>query len=310
MDSVRIRPATLADAAAITDVHCSTVTTWRDPADRQPTTYEALDLFGRWYNGGPWMSLELCAIHLNHMLLAGHLPLIAEVEDAVVGEAEYVVNPEPSPYGPSLHLSVLYIHRAWQQLGIGRALIEAGAARAQALGLKLLSVQPEPDSRAFYRRVGFAPWLEAQEVRFEGDSAVPKSLTRQRRETAMPGRLALRVGRYQCGVLAWWRLWPRLALPGVLSLHSSAWTGTLGDTPVVLGLRGHVGDPTLGIGSAWLPPTAPLMPAVRALQALSAAQGFHRVNLLLPKDFLAATPDMTPLDASAVELWRRNIARA
>lgn len=84
MGEIRIRPATLADAAAITAVHCSHVEIWRRGGKGEPASYASLSLYDRWLHGGPWMSVETCAVHLNRWLRAGHPVLVAEGE----GEAD------------------------------------------------------------------------------------------------------------------------------------------------------------------------------------------------------------------------------
>jgi GNAT superfamily N-acetyltransferase len=300
---ITIRPATLADAAAISMVHCSTVDEWRDPYTRQPTDEATLNLFGRWYNGGDWMSVETCAIHLNGMLLQGHLPLVAEVDGRIAGEAEYYINREPAPFGPHLHLSVLYIHKEWQWQGVGRALIEAGEEHARALGCHALTTQPEPEMTGFYRRLDFQPWMRAKEMQTT-IGGMPPSLTQVSQNSGLPEHLALRIGRYQCGVQGWETLWPVLAIPELRALRRSVWHGELDGTPVVLGLREQFRTPTQADGSAWLPPSASLMPVVAALRALAACEGYSAVDLLLPEDALPELRTTFKLDyQTTLDLW-------
>lgn len=300
---ITIRPATLADAAAISIVHCSTVDEWREPYIRQPTDEATLNLFGRWYNGGDWMSVETCAIHLNGMLLRGHLPLVAEANGVLVGEAEYYVNREPAPFGPHLHLSVLYIHKDWQGQGIGRALVEAGVEHAPALGCDALTTQPEPEMTGFYRRLDFQPWLRAKEMQTTIGGTSPP-LTQLSQNSGPPEHLALRIGRYQCGVLGWETLWPALALPELTALRRSVWHGKLDDIPVMLGLREQFRTPTQADGYAWLPPTASLTPTVAALRSLGAKEGYSAVDLLLPEDSLPELRTTFKLDyQTTVDLW-------
>ncbi len=304
---ITIRPATLADAAAISAVHCSTVDEWRDPYTRQPADEATLDLFGRWYNGGDWMSVETCAIHLNGLLLHGHLPLVAEADGAIIGEAEYYVNREPAPYGPHLHLSVLYIHKDWQGQGVGRALIGAGVEHARALGCHALTTQPEPEMTGFYRRMGFQPWLRAEEMQINTQSAAPGMspvLAPLSQDSGVPEHLALRIGRYQCGVQGWETFWPLPAIPELQALRRSVWRGELEDTPVVLGLREQFRNPTQADGYAWLPPTAQLTPTVDALCALAAQEGYSAIDLLLPEDALPELRTTFKLDyQTSVDLW-------
>jgi GNAT superfamily N-acetyltransferase len=308
MQDLTIRPATLADVTSITAVHCSTVDEWRDPKTRQPASYAALDLFGRWYNGGPWMSPEMCAVHLNHLLLEGHFPLVAEVEGALVGEAEYYLNREPAPFGPGLHLSILYIHAAWQKHGVGRALIDAGVELARCLGLAALTTQPEPEASGFYTRAGFLPWLHAREMQLDTGGPLPVGLAPMQRDTGLPEHLALRIGRYQCGVQGWDGLWPYLALPGFQNLNRWVWSGEVERIPVILGLREQLGEPTQVDGYAWLPPDAPLASAVSALRALAAQERFTAVDLLLPETSLPELRAIFQLDyQTALDLWARYV---
>jgi GNAT superfamily N-acetyltransferase len=309
MPPINVRPARLDDAAAITAVHCSTTSEWRDPHTRQVAPYAALDLFGRWYNGGPWMSVELCAIHLNELLHADPAPLVAEVDGRIVGEAEYHLNVEPPPFGPALHLSVLYVDQDWQRQGVGRALLDVGLELARDLGLSVLTTQPEPEAYAFYRRMQFVPWLAASEMQLAAAGAPPPGLTRLTENPGPPPALALRVGRYQCSALDWEPLWPTLALPGWSDLRRFVWRGALGDGPVVLGLREQLRDPQQADGYAWLPPAAPLKPVVAALAALAAEAGFAAVDLLLPNDALPDLRRAFALDyQTSVEIWRREVA--
>ena len=305
---ITIRPATLADAAAITAVHCSTVDVWREPYTRQPADEATLDLFGRWYNGGDWMSVETCAIHLNGLLLDGHLPLVAESDSRIVGEAEYYVNREPAPFGPHLHLSVLYIHRDWQGQGVGRALIEAGVEHARALGCHALTTQPEPEMIGFYRRVGFELWRRAKEMQTTTQSTTdknPLTLTPLSSNDGPPEHLALRIGRYQCGVQGWQSLWPALALAELTALRRGVWRGVLDGAPAVLGLREQFRNPTQADGYAWLPPSTPLMtPVVDALRDLGARESYSAVDLLLPEDALPELKTTFKLDyQTTVDLW-------
>jgi len=309
MPAITVRLATLSDASAITGVHCSTVDVWEDPITREATSYERLDLYGRWRNGGPWMSVETCAVHLNAMLLNGHVPLVAEVAGKVVGEAEYFINREPSPF-VALHLSLLYIHRDWQRQGVGRTLVEAGIQRAQELNMPALTTQPESDATGFYSQMDFRPWRRAQEMQLRATPATGgaplTTLHHQPTYAPAPAHLALRIGRYQCGTQDWETLWPELAIPKWKDVRSWVWSGHLEGIPVTLGLREQLLDASQVDGYAWLSPDAPLAPAVAALQTLSARKGFKAVDLLLCENVLPDLRAKFKLDYQAtVDLWQR-----
>ncbi|HDQ35123.1 MAG TPA: N-acetyltransferase [Chloroflexi bacterium] len=310
MSEITLRRAGLADAAAITAVHCSTVDHWRDPHTREIVPATALDLYGRWRNGGPWMSVETCAPHLNQLLLEGHLPLVAELEGRIVAEAEFYCDPEPGPTA-ALHLSILYVHRDFQRRGLGRMLVQAGCEAALARGLPALTTQPETEAQAFYRRLGFVPWQRHKELQLRAEGKPPATLRPLTHKILLPPALALRIGRYQCGAQGWDGLWPALALPGWGDLPRQVWQGTLADTPVLLGLRQQLLDRSQADGYAWLPPQAPLAPAVAALGALAAQAGYHAVDLLLPEAELPALRQTFRLDyQTTVALWRYELPKA
>ncbi len=307
MNNFIIRPARLDDAAAITEVHCSTMTTWRAPGSQPSVPYTSLDLFGRWYNGGPWMSVETCAIHLNHLLREGHVGLVAEYAGRVVGEAEYYINREPGEYA-ALHLSILYIHAHWQRQGVGRALLEAGLDYARALDLPALTTQPEPEASGYYQKLGFTPWQTGEEYQLRAGGSAPVDLHRITAPTCLPSDLTLRIGRYQCGAQGWETLWPYLVLPGWSDLPCFVWQGAFAGQAVILGLRQQLNDATQADAYAWLPLDAPLAPAVDALRALAAQVGYPALDLLLPADAIPALKAQFRLDfQTSVPLWRRAV---
>ncbi len=149
MFSYLIRAATPEDAAAITALHCSHVRVWRRGGTGEPVPYEALTPRERWLHGGPWMDVQTCAAHLAEWQRAGHLALLALADEEVVGEAEFVEDTEPPPYGHVLHLSLLFVHAAYLGSGVGRALVEAGVAVARERGCAALTTQPEREAEPF-----------------------------------------------------------------------------------------------------------------------------------------------------------------
>lgn len=311
MSGVSVRPATLADAAAITAVHCSHVQTWRRGGKGDPATYQELPLYDRWLHGGPWMSVETCAVHLNRWLRSGHPVLVAELEGRVVGEAEFVLNGEPPPYGPSLHLSLLFVHANHAGRGVGRALVQAGEEIARERGCVALTVQPERTAEPFYRRVGFEPWLwlrEWQAPAIEGEIPLrlePASCTPYPAQAGV----VLRAGRYQCGRQAWDDLPFHLALPEHQGLPWGRWRTRLpGGGTAWLGLRAQPLEPSQADGFIWTPPETDLGALVRTLQYLAAGLEFAYVDLLLEEPEgrdLASEQGFEP--QSDVTLWRKTV---
>jgi len=110
----------------------------------------------RYLYGGPWMSVETCSIHINALLLENQLPLVAELEGRIVGEAEVFLSEEPINGEPRriAHLDVIEVHPDFRGRGIGRGLIEH-IERSLGGNIELLTVQPGEEALGFYKRLGF-----------------------------------------------------------------------------------------------------------------------------------------------------------
>ena len=75
--NLEVRQAGLDDTGAISALFCARIPVWqRRNAQGQVenVAYDALTIYERWLHGGPWMSIETCAILLNHLLSGGGDP--------------------------------------------------------------------------------------------------------------------------------------------------------------------------------------------------------------------------------------------
>ncbi len=127
MSKIIVREATLGDAAAITAIHISHISRWQRldaQGQVQDVPYTSLTMYERWLHGGPWMSVELCAVHLNHLLRGAGIPLVAEIDGRVLAEAEVFHGVEPQPYGDNLYLAVLCAHYDHAEIGLDNALLD------------------------------------------------------------------------------------------------------------------------------------------------------------------------------------------
>lgn len=312
MNTLTIRPATPEDAAAITAVHCSHIQVWRRGGKGEAVAYDALSPYEHWLHGGPWMNAETCAAHLRRWLEAGHLALVALLGDEVVGEAEFVEDEEPLPYGHVLHLSLLFVHAAHLGQGVGRALVGAGVELARERGCSALTTQPEREAEPFYRRVGFEPWLWMREWQAPAWEVLLPADFRRADDAPYPvGQgLALRVGRYQTGRHIW--TWPEVGerfLPELARLPGGRWQARMpGGEMVWLGLRAQPLAPTQADGFVWAPPGADLRPAVETLQTLAAHMGFAYVDLLLEEPEGGALASALNLEFQTdLTFWRMEI---
>jgi ribosomal protein S18 acetylase RimI-like enzyme len=152
---MKIRPATLDDVVAITEVHKGDVPVWYHTIgdERTQAEYDKLTVFERYIAGGPWMSVETCAVHVNELLLHDLPPIVAVIDGKVVAEAEFYIGDEGIPYGKTLDISVLYVHPQCQHQGVGGALLKYLVERAIRSQCRCLTVVPGP--RGFYQRYGF-----------------------------------------------------------------------------------------------------------------------------------------------------------
>ena len=125
-----VRGATLADVPAITEVHAG--------------------------SDGPWVDPVECTLHVNHRLLRPFFIDVAERDDCVVGYAEWNDSSEPQPHGRHLYLGVLQVHPAHRRSGVGRALVEAGLARARQLGCPCIRTVPADEAKGFYAECGLS----------------------------------------------------------------------------------------------------------------------------------------------------------
>jgi len=156
---MQVRFATLADTADISAIHCSDVEQWYQVSfdedgkrNRTPARWEECSLISRWQMGGPWMSPELCAVHLNDMLTSDQIVLVAEENGRVIGELEIVLG-DDADYGLNANLSVFYVLKEARGHGIGTALLRDAIELVREIGCDTLTTY-NPDIPAYYQREG------------------------------------------------------------------------------------------------------------------------------------------------------------
>lgn len=141
---LKIKIATLDDVEGIVGVHTA------------GEELSGLSVGERYLRGGPWMSIETCAVHINALLLEGQYPIVAELDGRIVGEAEVFLSEEliNGEMRRIAHLDVIEVHPDFRGRGIGRAIIEyiEGNFAGKA---ELLTTQPGEEAFGFYRKLGF-----------------------------------------------------------------------------------------------------------------------------------------------------------
>mgnify|MGYP000206236058 CR=1 FL=1 len=158
--NIIIRSATLDDAKAITEINISDVNTWVrfDDNKLEQDKYENISVEDRYLKGGPWMSIETCAIHLNYMLTTpGNFVYVAELDSKVAGEIEVVLDREHPPYGKHAFIYLLWIHKQARGKGIGSKLVRYVEEKAiKEYKVNKITVVPEKESIKFYQKLGFS----------------------------------------------------------------------------------------------------------------------------------------------------------
>jgi len=210
---ITVRLATLADTSAITDIHKSNVARWEHidaQGNTHETTYEALTLFERWQHGGPWLSIETCAVHLNRMLAGSGIPLVAELDGRVLAEAEVYESFEPAPFGHHLELAVIITHAEHTRRGLGTALIQYIRQMARLMKCERISVS-HAEMPAFYEKIGFVKTNGGHGVRIPAQAGrvfyQSTELTDHSPEQVKG--LLMPLGRYRSSRQEWDKLFPQ-----------------------------------------------------------------------------------------------------
>ena len=170
MSQITVRQATLADAAHITALHNANIPQWtRDGGENGPeaAAYEELTLYERWRVGGPWASVEMCAVHLANLLRAGDgIPLVAEVEGQVGAEAEIFIWREAEPFGHHINISKLTVHPDFAELGLASALLTYIVNIGQAIHCKRITAADGEADAALYEHHRFTRAHQGQQIAF------------------------------------------------------------------------------------------------------------------------------------------------
>jgi len=214
---ITVRLAILADTAAITDIHKS----HRISADGP--RYEDLTFYERWQQGGPWLGIETCAIHLNRLLAGSGVPLVAELDGEVLAAAEVYEGFEPPPFGHHLNLAVIVTHAKHLRKGLATALLNYIVEMARLMKCERITVS-HSEGREFYVKQGFRNMRSGRRVRIPAQAGrafyqatdLADHSPDQIKGWHMP------LGRYQSGRQEWENLFPQIWAAGIPELLNPA----------------------------------------------------------------------------------------
>lgn len=159
MSQITVRQAILADTVQITALHNAAIPQWtrRIDGEQVPADYADLTLFERWLVGGPWSSVEMCAVHLASLLRAGDgIPIVAEIDGQVGGEAEIFIWREPEPFGHHINISKLGVHPDFEEAGLASALLTYILNIGEAIRARRVTVADAEADAALYEHYRFA----------------------------------------------------------------------------------------------------------------------------------------------------------
>ncbi len=218
----KLRHASLDDAAEISEVHRSYVSRWYRKLDNEQyeVPYSSLSLSERWSFGGPWMSVETCAVHLNNLILQRQLPIVAEEDGRLVGEMELFVGEEGAAYARNMHIGLLYVRQGCTGRGVGSALVDKAFKLAESQGCDTVTVASRQANEGFYEKRGFertGAMIEVEAVTKDFDvdvSPIPPPLNAWSFARGMP----MPLGRYQSSAFHLFEQFDIFAIPEFLNM--------------------------------------------------------------------------------------------
>lgn len=253
----KVRQALLSDVQGISLVYRSLVKQWTRPGPEGPlpAPYEALSLHERWLHGGPWLSLETCAIWLGHLLQQNEgLAIVAEEGGQILGEAEVFISREAPPYGHHLNISNLNVLAEAQGQGVGRALVDYILEMARALKCQQITVA-YPNPLPFWEALGFQPLVARRRVTLPAKEGrvFYKAHELQNDSPKQVAGWYMSLGRFQNSREEWerfyWMMWA-----GVPQLVEPRWHGLsleLSGQPCLLHLHQREDDPQGATARVW-----------------------------------------------------------
>jgi GNAT superfamily N-acetyltransferase len=287
MPEIIVRVATLQDTLAICAIHASQIDTWQrinQNGQLVVAPYEELSLYERWLHGGHWLSLEMGAVHLNHLLAGAGTVLVATVNGAVLAMAELYDSEEAAPFGHCLHISALCAHRDYAGQGLEEALMAYVIEIAQATRCARVTYAGT-DLPEFYGRQGFKLLQSGRQVRFRTQSgrAVYQSESFTDRSPSQIRGWQMPFGRFQSARADWEALFPQdwaAGIPELTDIHLAHLKISAAGQNALIFLRetGQPGECELFCWSL----RAINGPVITALRDCAASEGFETIITFAP----------------------------
>lgn len=224
---MRVRQALLEDAVGIADLYGSLVEHWlrRSPSGEvQQAEFHELSLYEQWLHGGPWYSVTTCAVWIGHLLQSNDaIPLIAEADGEIIGEAEVFIGDEPEPFGHHINISTLVVRRGFPFEEVAQGLVDYIDEMAHVLDCGRITLA-YPAMPRFFEEIGFERLIARHSIRMPAEEG-RVFYKAQSIEDDSPERIALwymGAGRFQNAREEWermyWHIWR-----GVPQLVEAQW---------------------------------------------------------------------------------------
>ena len=153
----KLREAKLDDTFEIVSCNIDDVEKWRHFDQMKfldEASWDELTPFERYMHGGPWLDPQTFRIHFETVKEANGDIIIAEYNDKVIGELDYVVDSDDE----STYMSILWLltRPKYRRKGVATALMKHVISKAKELGCEKIFIEPE-DVRSLnlYCKLGF-----------------------------------------------------------------------------------------------------------------------------------------------------------
>lgn len=221
--SLTLRYARLDDAQQVCEVHRSHTDRWYRVIDNEQyeVPYHTLSITERWGFGGPWMSIETCAIHLNNLILRHQYPIVVEEKERLFGHMEVFIGREGAPFGRNAHIGVLYVRKDHVRSGIGSKLIDKAISIARENFCDTLTVSSGQHNEQFYEKCGFLPcctMVEAEAVTEDYNIDLEPFPAPSRLQPFLWGK-TMAIGRYQSSAFSIFESSDEYAIPQYLDIR-------------------------------------------------------------------------------------------
>lgn len=298
MSVIHIRRAGLDDTEAISRLFRAGIQTWqRIDADGrvQDIHYDGLSIYERWLHGGAWMSIETGVLLLSHLLRGAGLPLVAIMDNQVVGYIELYLGDEPEPMGRHLHIAHIMVADSHPRAGqIVDALLKDSLHQAKNKDCARVTVSFsgfDTETAKFYAQYGMSPLEELHRYAISAQTGQGfyKMTEHLNAESTQIAGWQMVMGRVDNARYHWEHLWTRLwdALSEVAQRPIYRLRFAYGGTDAFLCAEEDLYNPRSLKLSMWSP--KPLTSGqVTAIRDWAYRQGYRTLTLCIPERTITA----------------------